>query len=358
MKEPVVLPIDAVLARRKGFDAIIDARSPSEFALDRLPGATNAPVLDDGERARVGLLHAQSPFEAKRIGAAIVARNIADIIDTHFAGADRSWRPLVYCWRGGNRSGALATVMARIGWHTTVIDGGYRAFRRHVVEALTTLPAQRSFIVVAGRTGTAKSRLLQRLDSLGAQVLDLEALASHRGSVLGGIPGSPQPSQKHFETCVWDRLQSFDPSLPVFVESESRKVGHCQVPDALIGAIRSSRCVRIDAAVDTRARFLIDEYRHFTEDLALLAEQLERLRPLHGARRLEEWKALADAGHWQALVERLLDEHYDPAYDRSMARNYGDVANAPSILLSSVDDASVDAAAGELLAFARLNALL
>jgi tRNA 2-selenouridine synthase len=355
MKDPVVLPIDAVLARREGFDAIIDARSPSEFALDHLPGATNAPVLDDEERAQVGLLHAQSAFDAKRIGAAIVARNIADIVDTLFAGANRSWRPLVYCWRGGNRSGALATVMARIGWHTTVIDGGYRAFRRHVLEALSQLPLQRRFIVVAGRTGTAKSRLLQRLDVLGAQVLDLEALACHRGSVLGGVPGSPQPSQKLFETHVWNRLQSFDPDRPVFVESESRKVGHCQVPDALIGAIRSSRCVRIEAGVNVRAGFLLDEYRHFTEDLALLAAQLERLKPLHGARRLDEWNALASSGHWQELVERLLDEHYDPAYDRSMARNYGDVANAPSILLPSMDEAAVDAAARELIDFARAS---
>jgi tRNA 2-selenouridine synthase len=352
MKEPVVLPIEAVLARRQSFDAIVDARSPSEFAQDRLPGAINAPVLDDAQRAEVGLLYARSAFDAKRIGAAIVARNIADIVERLCADADRTWRPLVYCWRGGNRSGALATVMARIGWHTTVLDGGYRAFRRHVVGALAELPARHGFLVVAGRTGTAKSRLLQRLEALGAQVLDLEALACHRGSVLGGLPGAPQPSQKLFETRIWDRLQAFDASRPVFVESESRKVGHCQVPDALIGAIRTSRCVRIEAGVGARAAFLVEEYRHFTDDAALLATQLDRLLPLHGARRIGEWKSLADSGSWQLLVERLLDEHYDPAYDRSMTRNYGDVANAPAITLAAMDARSVDAAAAELMALA------
>jgi tRNA 2-selenouridine synthase len=352
MKEPVVMPVQEALARWAEFDTVVDARSPAEHAEDHLPGAISAPVLDDAQRERVGLLYSQSAFEAKRLGAAIVARNIGDIVDRLFGGRDRHWRPLVYCWRGGNRSGSLATVMARIGWHTTVLEGGYRAFRRHVIEALGTLPARHRFIVLAGRTGTAKSRLLQRLAQRDAQVLDLEALACHRGSVLGNLPDAPQPSQKRFDTLVWDRLRSLDPSRPVFVESESRKVGRCQVPEALMLAIRSSRCVRIESEVPVRARFLLDEYRHFVTDAPGLRTQLELLRPLHGARRIDAWQSLVEGGHWDELVERLLVEHYDPSYDRSMARNYGDIDASPSIHLPRMDDPALAAAADALLALA------
>jgi tRNA 2-selenouridine synthase len=350
MKEPVVMPVAEVLSRWTEFDAVIDARSPAEHAEDHLPGAISAPVLDDDERARVGLLYSQSAFEAKRLGAAIVARNIGDIVDRLFAGCGRTWRPLVYCWRGGNRSGSLATVMARIGWHTTVLEGGYRSFRRHVVEALASLPSRHHFIVVAGRTGTAKSRLLQRLAARGAQVLDLEALACHRGSVLGNLPDAAQPSQKHFETRIWERLAAFDPARPVFVESESRKVGRCQVPEALILAIRASRCVRIESEVPARAAFLLEEYQHFVADGTALQAQLELLRPLHGGQRLDAWQSLVQAGQWPEVVARLLAEHYDPAYDRSMSRNYANIDAAPVIVLRDMGEAALEAAAEELLA--------
>jgi tRNA 2-selenouridine synthase len=350
MKEPAVLPIVEVLARRGEFDTLIDARSPAEFAADHLPGAISAPVLDDAERARVGTLYKASSFQAKRLGAAIVARNIADLIEHRFADRDRTWRPLVYCWRGGNRSGSLATVLASIGWHTTVLEGGYRAFRRQVVAELDVLPTRLRFRVIAGRTGSAKSRLLERLQARGEQVLDLEALACHRGSVLGGLPDAPQPGQKRFETLVWSALRGFDTGRTVFVESESRKVGRCQVPGALIAAMRSSRCVRIEAGVGARAAFLLDEYRHFRQDVPQLLRQIQRLLPLHGAQRIGAWTALIETDCWQQLVEQLLREHYDPTYDRSMARNYGSVDQSPTITLARIDDASLEAAAEQVAA--------
>ena len=345
MKDPVAMPIDEVVTRLAEFNTVVDARSPSEFAEDHLPGATNVPVLDDAERARVGTANATlGAFEAKRLGAPIVARNVADAIDRLFADRDRHWRPLVYCWRGGNRSGALATVLARIGWRTTVLEGGYRAYRRHVVDALAVLPGTRRFVVIGGRTGSAKSRLLERLAASGEQVLDLEALASHRGSVLGGLPGAPQPSQKRFESLVWERLRAFDAARPVFVESESRKVGRCQVPEALIVAMRASAVCVVEADTEVRARFLLDEYDHFRADVPGLSALLDCLVPLHGAARVAGWKALAAAGRWPELVERLLVEHYDPSYDRSMRRNFGRLADAQRVRLSGTDDAALDAA--------------
>lgn len=349
MRDPVPLPVDRVIAGLSGFDTIIDARSPLEHAEDHLPGAISVPVLDDRERERVGLANAtHGAFEAKRLGAPLVARNIADAIERRFADHDRHWRPLVYCWRGGNRSNAFATVLARIGWHTAVLEGGYRAFRRHVIDALAQRPGTLRFVVVGGRTGCAKSRLLGRLAAFGEQVLDLEALASHRGSVLGALPGATQPSQKRFESIIWDRLRTFDASRPVFVESESRKVGRCQVPEALITAMRASPVCVIDADTSVRGRLLLEEYGHFRSDAPALLELLECLVPLHGSARVGDWKALAEAGRWPELVERLLLEHYDPSYDRSMRRNFGQIAHAPRIQLSGADPDAIDVAARAL----------
>jgi tRNA 2-selenouridine synthase len=185
----------------KNFDTIIDARTPAEYALDRIPGAVSAPVLDDAQRAEVGTLYKQvSPFEAKKLGGALVARNVARHVEALFRGKDKSWRPLVYCWRGGKRSGAMAHILREIGWDAKTLEGGYRAYRRWVVDQLLSLPLEFDFVVVHGPTGSGKSRLLSALSRAGAQVLDLEALAAHRGSVLGGLPDEPQPTQKWFES--------------------------------------------------------------------------------------------------------------------------------------------------------------
>ncbi len=349
MKDPIALPVGEVVMRLNAFDTLIDARSPEEYAEDRLPGAINAPVLDDIQRARVGTLNAQSgAFEAKRLGAALVSRNIADLIERLFLERERDWRPLVYCWRGGNRSGSLATVLARIGWRTAVIDGGYRAFRRYVLADLAVLPLGLRFVVIGGRTGSAKSRLLQRLADLGEQVLDLEAIARHRGSVLGGLPGEPQPSQKGFETLVWNQVRGFDPDRPVFVESESKKVGRCQVPDALIASVRASRVAVIEADVQVRSRFLLGEYEHFRADVPGLNTLLDCLVPLHGKARVADWKALIEQDRWGELVERLLIEHYDPSYDRSMRRNFGLLGEAALIRLDGTDDEALAQAAQRL----------
>ncbi|MEI7446166.1 MAG: tRNA 2-selenouridine(34) synthase MnmH [Burkholderiales bacterium] len=353
MKDPIALPVADVVARLREFNTVIDARSPSEYAEDHLPGAISAPVLDDAQRALVGTCNAeQGAFEAKRLGAAIVSRNIGDLIDRLFADRDRHWKPLVYCWRGGNRSGSLATVLARVGWRTHVIEGGYKAFRRHVIDDLERLPGGLRFVVVAGRTGSAKSRLLERLAALGEQVLDLEAIARHRGSVLGGLPGAPQPSQKAFETQLWERLRHADPHRPVFVESESRKVGQVQVPEALIHAIRASRVAVIEADVPLRSRFLLAEYEHFRADVPGLHVLLDKLVPLHGGERIGDWKALVAQDRWLELVERLLVEHYDPSYDRSMKRNFGRLAEAPTVRLDGTDEAALDRAARTLSAIA------
>jgi tRNA 2-selenouridine synthase len=337
-----------------GFDAILDVRSPAEFAEDHLPGAENAPVLQDDERARVGTLYRRvSPFEARKLGAALIAKNIARHLETRFAAMPRGWRPLVYCWRGGKRSAAMAHVLREIGWDAKTLDGGYKAWRRYVVERLAALPESFSFRVVHGMTGSGKSRLLQALRHAGAQVLDLEDLAAHRGSVLGDLPERPQPSQKMFETRLLVELERLDAARPVFVEAESRRIGRVQVPEALIARMRASECVLLETAARVRVALLMDEYRHFFEDPEALAAQLDCLAALHGRARIAEWKALAARGEWEALVARLLDEHYDPAYRRSSRSNFARLADARRVAIASADAAAFEAAAKELARKAR-----
>lgn len=177
MKYPAQLSFTDVLPTLGEFDAIIDVRSEGEFALDHIPGAINCPVLDNEERIRVGTMYVQvNSFEAKKVGAALVSRNIARHIETLWIDKPRDWKPLIYCWRGGNRSGAMAHVLAKIGWPAIQLDGGYKAYRTHVSEALTT-PPKLSYKVICGTTGSGKSRLLEVLGAIGAQVLDLEQLA-------------------------------------------------------------------------------------------------------------------------------------------------------------------------------------
>ena len=307
----------------------IDVRSPSEFAEDHIPGAVSMPVLDDTERAEVGTLHArESEFAAKQRGAAIVARNIARIIERHCQGKPRDWAPLVYCWRGGKRSGALAHVLREIGWRAVQLDGGYRTYRRHVVATLETLPARFRYVVICGLTGSGKSRLLAALAGVGAQVLDLEGLARHRGSLLGDLPDDPQPGQKWFESQLMAALEALDPARPVFVESESRKIGTLQVPEALLASMRASACVRVETPQPLRVALLKEEYAHFLADTDALAARLAMLVPLHGRATVERWNALARAGDFDTLVGELLGRHYDPMYARSIERNFPRIAQA------------------------------
>jgi len=322
------------------FDDVLGARSPAEYAEDHLPEAINTPVLDDAERALVGTIYKQkSAFDAKRAGAPLVARNIARYIEERFRDKPRNWKPLVYCWRGGGRSNSLVHVLRQVGWDAQRLDGGYKAFRKQVVGDLEKLPGKFRFHVICGATGSGKSRLLEALGETHAQVLDLEVLAAHRGSVLGGLPDAAQPSQKCFETKLWTALSQFDPARPVYVESESKKVGDLRVPEALIERMRGSRCFRLEADVPTRVALLREDYAHFVGNPETLADKLELLRPLHGAERIDAWKAHLAAGHWDALVGDLLESHYDPAYRRSLFRNYRDAQTATPLTVGDISRA-------------------
>ena len=345
--------IDDVLTSPTGllrFDAVIDARSPSEFTLDHLPGAVNWPSLDDEERRLVGTEYKQvSAFEARKRGAVLVARNIARHLEREALALPREWRPLVYCWRGGQRSGSLALVLSQVGFDVQVLEGGYRAFRRHVVTALQTAGTDLALRLICGKTGSGKSRLLHALAAHGAQVLDLEALAEHRGSVLGAHPDAPQPSQKRFETRLWQALQQFDRHRPVFVESESRLIGRLRVPEAVLQHMRAAPCLSVDMPVPARVQLLMEDYAHFAQDPALLCQRLDNLREVRGHDVIEQWQGAIRQGHLDEAVTRLLCEHYDPIYLRSMERNFAHFDVAPQLSIPSGSPADLAEAATQVL---------
>lgn len=299
-----------------GFDDILDARSPSEYAEDRIPGSISLPVLNDEERATVGTIYVQEdPFKARKIGAALVARNAANHIQGPLADREGGWKPLVYCWRGGQRSNSFASILSQIGWRADVIEGGYRAYRRLVVDLLHREPLPHRLMLIDGGTGTAKTRLLHHIAAAGGQVLDLEGLASHRGSLFGMV-GDAQPSQKAFESGIAMALTALDPDRVTFVEAESSKVGDLLVPPSVWKAMLASPYVEVTAPLAARSAHLVESYPDIVEDKARLADTLERLTRYHGHEVVDGWKALAQEGDWTQLAADLVQQHYDPKYKR------------------------------------------
>lgn len=350
MSVRAISAVDAV-ANLDQFDTLIDARSPAEFAEDHLPAAVNWPVLNNDERRTVGTEYKQvSALEARKRGAALVARNIAEHIETHVLDKPKGWRPLVYCWRGGQRSGTLAWFLGQIGFRTQVVEGGYKAFRYVVMDQLQALPARLDLRVICGKTGSGKTRLLCALQAAGAQVLDLEALACHRGSVLGSMPGHPQPSQKAFDTAVWNQLRRFDPAQPVFVESESKRIGKLQVPETLIDRMRNhSRCLHIEMPDEARLQLLLEDYRFFLQDVEFFCEKLNALVELRGRQQIARWQAEARAGGVADVFLELMHKHYDPGYTKSMQRSFAGFDAAQRFSLSDGGAPTLAAAVRELL---------
>ena len=297
----------------------------------------------------MGTLYKQvSPFEARKIGAALVSRNIAQHIETHFLNKPKGWKPLIYCWRGGQRSGAMTLVLGQLGWGARRLEGGYKSFRLRVLEDLVSLPERLNFRILCGPTGSGKTALLEALAAVGEQVLDLEALANHKGSVLGAEPNSEQPGQKAFETALWAKLRAFDPARPVWAESESRRVGRLHIPGELFERLRDGDCVRIDAALPARVEHLFDRYASLMADPADFSAKLERLVGQHGHKQVGEWQALVAAGEWQRLAPTLIVDHYDPAYRRGGAGLYRRAEQARVQSVATLDQATLASVACHL----------
>lgn len=314
------------------FDVVIDVRSPGEFLADHIPGAVNLPVLDDAERARVGTMYKQvSPFEARKVGGALVSRNIARHLEEHFVDKAKDYRPLLYCWRGGQRSGSFALVLGQVGFRVAVLGGGYRTYRGEVMDGLRGRPARFTYRILAGATGSGKTAVLRAVAAAGGQVLDLEGLANHRGSLLGAEPAGPQPSQKWFESRLHDQLSRLDPSRPVWVEAESNKVGDLQLPQELWRAMKAAGGVEVRLPAAERVRHLLGEYAHFVRDPEPLKALLWKLDRKLGSAVIAGWCADIDAGRWERFVANVLGQHYDPAYGHSFRHNFPHVTGAADL---------------------------
>jgi tRNA 2-selenouridine synthase len=335
---------------RHAFDALIDARSPAEFALDHIPGAVNCPVLDDDERRIVGTLYKETgAFEARRIGGAMVAANLARHLRGYFSEQPANWKPLVYCWRGGLRSGSMVTWLRLVGWDAQALAGGYKSFRHHVLAQIEALSPQLNLQIICGATGTAKTRVLQELARRGEQVLDLEHCASHKGSLLGALPGVAQPSQKRFETRIATVLESLDVTRTLYVEGESARIGRLSVPPLLIARMRAAPCIEIEATPEARLAYLLRDYAYLGDDRAALATQIGMLRELQGKAIVQRWQEWANAGELSPLFAELMELHYDPHYERSQSRNFHAWSERKRVTAHDLSADGIAAVAGSVL---------
>lgn len=298
------------------FSEIIDVRSPSEYKLDHIPGAINLPALSDSERIEVGTIYKNNPFEARKLGAGYISKNVSEHLTTYLADKDYDYHPLLYCWRGGMRSRSFSFILQSIGWNTHIVLGGYRAFRRYVMteldRILTTPDLQ--LRIFSGMTGVGKTRLLHALENHGGQVIDLEGIANHKGSLLGAPENQEQPSQKYFETRLWDALKDINIKMPVYVEAESNRIGNVHCPPALWKKLSHGKVINVSLPFEERVKLLQEDYPHFTENPDHLCKLLDKLSRLRGHEQVATWKEQINNGDWNAFLSSILTDHYDLAY--------------------------------------------
>ena len=306
------------------YDDIIDVRSPSEFGEDHLPDAINLPVLSNSEREEVGTIYKQvNPFEARRRGAALVSYNISEHLKDYFVDKKKDYSPLIYCWRGGERSRSLATILESVGWRPSLLEGGYQGYRKHVIQSFNDiLKNDLSFKIISGLTGSGKTKLLMHLESLGCQTIDLEGLASHRGSALGEECDNDQPSQKMFERLLYEKFLTLNDKIPVFLESESSRIGDLQIPSNFWTMMKNSDVWEIETERKFRVDFLLNEYTHFTKDKDLLKTKLEKIRHLKTESVYNKWISMVDDNDYRSFVGSILEDHYDAAYISSRQKTY------------------------------------
>jgi tRNA 2-selenouridine synthase len=317
---------------RHQFDTLIDARSPAEFEQDHIPGAINCPVLDNEERARIGTIYKQ-------------ARHLQDT----FADKPAHWKPLVYCWRGGLRSGSMVTWLRLVGWDAQQLANGYKSYRGHVIELVDHLVPQLRLQVLCGATGSAKTRVLHALAEAGEQVLDLEGYARHKGSLLGNLPGVEQPSQKYFETLLAQQLERFDLSRPVYVEGESVKIGRISLPLVLVEHMRQSSVIEIDATPQARLDYLLRDYAYLGDDPQALADKLAWLKELQGREAVSRWQAWAHERSLSPLFSELMAQHYDPHYQRSQERHFTQWRTRRTVQTADLSEAGIAELARQIL---------
>ena len=306
----------------KKYDTIIDVRSPSEFEIDHIVGAINCPILYDDERQKVGTIYKQiSSFKAKIIGSSLSAKNIAFHIEKEFLEKKGSWKPLIYCWRGGQRSKAFSIVLSEVGWRTYQLSGGYKEYRNDIIKYLDNIGMKLKIILISGKTGSAKTKILHSIRDQGAQILDLEGLARHKGSLLGAIPNLKQPSQKFFESLLFYEINKLNLKKNIFIEAESSKVGNVHIPKSIWSNMILSKRIEVVADVNTRAKFLIDDYHYMCKNPILIKPIIKGLKSRLSNNLIDSWEKLIDEKKWFELTKSFLENHYDSSYSSNTIKN-------------------------------------
>lgn len=294
----------------------IDMRSPVEYAAGRIPGAVNIPLFNDEERSRVGTVYKMTgPEAAKQLGLNLVSTKLPDIVK-NIRGHYKSGRMVVvYCWRGGMRSKAVVSILELMGIPARQLVGGYKNYRRHVLDSLENFPGMPPVVVLCGSTGVGKTRLLDLLIQRGLPVIDLEKLANHRGSVFGQV-GLGRPATAHnFDTALLCELERLRSKPYILVECESKRIGNVYLPDVLYQAMRRGRKILARAGVETRVTRLIEEYHDICRDQqeAIIAS-LKSLEKRLGAAKTDKLLDAYAAGQVREMVRTLLLDYYDPLY--------------------------------------------
>lgn len=311
-----VLQIEAFLERSDTLP-VIDVRSPSEFRQGHIPGAVNIPLFDDHERKEVGTLYKQVNREAAIFaGLEFIGKKLADLAREGTKKAGKKKKLLVHCWRGGMRSQSMAWLFETTGISCIVLDGGYKSYRRHVRKLLV---GPFSLKVVGGKTGSGKTLLLSRLQETGEQVIDLEALAHHKGSAFGSLGEPEQPTTEQFENDLGRVVSGLDTQRTVWIEDESRNIGKCVLPAELYEQMRTAKTYFLDIPREVRAEYLVTDYAaHNREVLKACVQKIHKR--LGGDRTREAIEAIDRQDFYTTALITL--HYYDKAYMHSLQSNH------------------------------------
>jgi len=294
---------------RKSKDSLlIDARSPAEFKESHIKDAINLYSLDNNQRAEVGTLYKKSPFKAKMLGAALISANISRYLQNELKELTPKTELFIYCSRGGQRSGAFATILSAIGFRVYKLKGGYKSYRNFVVKYLDNFEYD-NFIVLDGLTGSGKSEIIRELDN----AIDLEALANHYGSSFGGVNGS-QPSQKQFQNSLFDELERVKKYSVTFLEGESKKIGKLHIPSRLYDKMLNSPHVWIESPLEERAKRIVKDYQGI--DTIFFEESLKKIKPYIYKEHLAKAREAFCMDDLYRCAYILLDKYYDRVYKR------------------------------------------
>ncbi len=294
---------------------LLDVRTPAEYAHGHIPGALNLPLFSDEERAVVGTLYKQ------------VSKEKAFLKGLDFAGAKMSWyvteamklapekKVLVHCWRGGMRSGSLATLLRFAGFEVETLPGGYKAYRNFILENFAERKA--SFVVLGGKTGSGKTEILAHLRNMGEQVIDLEALAHHKGSTFGALGEAPQPQVEQFENNLFEVFSKIDTQRRTWVENESRSIGRVYIPQGFWDQIKSSRLIHVEMPFENRVGRLAKDYAHFPKEE--IENALRKIQKRMGGQHVKAALEAFQNGDIAAATAIAL-QYYDKSYAHATSK--------------------------------------